>query len=155
MTIAAPAHPVPLPQPGRGAVRFERVTFSYPSRPEAKALDGFDLTVRPGETVAFVGPSGAGKSTTFQLLLRFYDPASGRVFIDDVDIAQADPRVVRERIGLVPQDSLSLWNRVRLGGGWSAGLGVVHQSEAYTTTSNTVLYSLGPMPSQKRYSPRS
>jgi ATP-binding cassette subfamily B protein len=105
-TIAAPRNPVALPRPGRGAVRFERVTFSYPSRPEAKALDGFDLAVHPGETVAFVGPSGAGKSTTFQLLLRFYDPASGRVLIDDVDVASADPQAVRGRIGLVPQDTV-------------------------------------------------
>ncbi len=65
---------LPCRRPGRGEIRFEHVTFRYPSRPEAKALDGFDLDVRPGETVAFVGPSGAGKSTTFQLLLRFYDP---------------------------------------------------------------------------------
>jgi ATP-binding cassette subfamily B protein len=105
-TIAAPRNPVALPRPGRGAVRFERVTFSYPSRPEAKALDGFDLAVHPGETIAFVGPSGAGKSTTFQLLLRFYDPASGRVLIDDVDVASADPQAVRGRIGLVPQDTV-------------------------------------------------
>jgi ATP-binding cassette, subfamily B, bacterial len=105
-TIAAPPRPVALPSPGRGALRFEQVTFRYPSRPEAKALDGFDLAVSPGETVAFVGPSGAGKSTTFQLLLRFYDPSSGRVLIDGVDVANADPRAVRERIGLVPQDTV-------------------------------------------------
>ena len=104
--IAAPPQPIPLPQPGRGAVRFEQVSFSYPSRPETKALDGFDLDVRPGETVAFVGPSGAGKSTTFQLLLRFYDPTSGRVLIDGVDVARADLHAVRERIGLVPQDTV-------------------------------------------------
>ncbi|HEX9208322.1 MAG TPA: ABC transporter transmembrane domain-containing protein [Steroidobacteraceae bacterium] len=105
-TIEAPPRPVALPSPGRGALRFEQVTFHYPSRPEAKALDGFDLAVSPGETVAFVGPSGAGKSTTFQLLLRFYDPSSGRVLIDGVDVASADPRAVRERIGLVPQDTV-------------------------------------------------
>ena len=105
-TIAAPRYPASLPHPGSGAVRFEQVTFRYPSRPEAKALDGFDLAVRPGETLAFVGPSGAGKSTTFQLLLRFYDPSSGRVLVDGVDVATADPRAVRERIGLVPQDTV-------------------------------------------------
>jgi ATP-binding cassette subfamily B protein len=104
--IRPPAHPVPMPSPGRGEIRFERVTFHYPSRPQSKALDGFDLVVRPGETVAFVGPSGAGKSTTFQLLLRFYDPASGRILIDGVDVAQADPLEVRSRIGLVPQDTV-------------------------------------------------
>ncbi|MDH4166363.1 MAG: ABC transporter transmembrane domain-containing protein [Gammaproteobacteria bacterium] len=105
-TIQAPAQPVALPLPGRGELRFEQVTFRYPSRPEAKALDAFDLQVRKGETVAFVGPSGAGKSTTFQLLLRFYDPESGRVLIDGVDLSQADPLEVRSRIGLVPQDTV-------------------------------------------------
>jgi ATP-binding cassette subfamily B protein len=104
--IEAPPNPVALPQPGRGEIRFERVTFRYPSRLETKALDDFDLAVRPGETVAFVGPSGAGKSTTFQLLLRFYDPQQGRVLIDGVDVAQADPQAVRGRIGLVPQDTV-------------------------------------------------
>jgi ATP-binding cassette subfamily B protein len=105
-TIQAPAQPVALPVPGRGELSFEQVTFRYPSRPEAKALDAFDLQVRKGETVAFVGPSGAGKSTTFQLLLRFYDPESGRVLIDGVDVSQADPLAVRSRIGLVPQDTV-------------------------------------------------
>jgi ATP-binding cassette, subfamily B, bacterial len=105
-TIRPPAQPVALPEPGRGELSFEKVTFRYPSRPEAKALDGFDLQVRRGETVAFVGPSGAGKSTTFQLLLRFYDPESGRVLIDGVDVSQADPLAVRSRIGLVPQDTV-------------------------------------------------
>ena len=66
----------------------------------------FSLSIAPGETVAFVGPSGAGKSTTFQLLLRFYDPQSGRVILDGVDIARADPLAVRQRIGLVPQDTV-------------------------------------------------
>ena len=104
--IVAPANPVPLPEPGRGEIRFEQVSFRYPSRPDTPALDGFDLAVRPGEAVAFVGPSGAGKSTTFQLLLRFYDPQSGRIRIDGVDIASADPQAVRRRIGLVPQDTV-------------------------------------------------
>jgi ATP-binding cassette subfamily B protein len=104
--IQAPAQPVAMPAPGRGEVHFEHVTFRYPSRPEAKALDSFNLDVRSGETVAFVGPSGAGKSTTFQLLLRFYDPESGRVLIDGVDVSQADPLAVRSRIGLVPQDTV-------------------------------------------------
>jgi ATP-binding cassette subfamily B protein len=105
-TIQSPAQPVALPVPGRGEISFEKVTFRYPSRPEAKALDAFDLQVRRGETVAFVGPSGAGKSTTFQLLLRFYDPDSGRVLIDGVDVSHADPLEVRSRIGLVPQDTV-------------------------------------------------
>ncbi|HWJ04280.1 MAG TPA: ABC transporter transmembrane domain-containing protein [Steroidobacteraceae bacterium] len=105
-TIEAPADPQPLPRPGRGEIRFEHVTFRYPSRPETAALDDFDLHVRAGETVAFVGPSGAGKSTAFQLLLRFYDPTGGRVLIDGVDVARADPLAVRGCIGLVPQDTV-------------------------------------------------
>ena len=104
--IVAPEHPVPMPAPGRGEIRFERVTFCYPSRPGVPALADFELDIRPGETVAFVGPSGAGKSTTFQLLLRFYDPVDGRIVIDGVDIATADPRELRSRIGLVPQDTV-------------------------------------------------
>jgi len=104
--IVAPTNPVPLPSPGRGEIRFDRVTFRYPSRPDTNALDTFDLAIRPGETIAFVGPSGAGKSTVFQLLLRFYDPASGHVLIDGVDIAHANPQEVRRRIGLVPQDTV-------------------------------------------------
>jgi ATP-binding cassette, subfamily B, bacterial len=105
-SIVAPAHPAPMPSPGRGEIRFERVTFHYPSRPESPALADFDLAIRPGETVAFVGPSGAGKTTTFQLLLRFYDPSAGRILIDGVDLAAADPGQVRRRIGLVPQDTV-------------------------------------------------
>ena len=89
--IAAPAHPTPLPSPARGEVRFENVTFAYPGRPDRPALNGFSLQVRPGERVALVGPSGAGKSTVFRLLLRFYDPTSGAVRIDGVDLRQADP----------------------------------------------------------------
>jgi ATP-binding cassette subfamily B protein len=104
--ISAPPNARRLPSPGRGAIRFEKVTFRYPSRPDTAALDEFDLAVTPGETIAFVGPSGAGKSTTFQLLLRFYDPARGRVLIDGVDIATADPHDVRGRIGLVPQETM-------------------------------------------------
>jgi ATP-binding cassette subfamily B protein len=105
-TIVAPLRPAGLPTPGRGEIRFDHVTFRYPSRPEAKALDAFDLHIRPGETVAFVGPSGAGKSTTFQLLLRFYDPAEGAILVDGVNVADAEPEQVRARIGLVPQDTV-------------------------------------------------
>jgi len=104
--IQAPASPVPLPSPGTGRIQFEAVDFSYPSRRDARALDGFSLAIEPGETVAFVGPSGAGKSTTFQLLLRFYDPQSGRVMVDGVDLVTARPEDVRRRIGLVPQDTV-------------------------------------------------
>jgi ATP-binding cassette subfamily B protein len=105
-TIQAPPLPLELPRPSRGQVRFDAVTFRYPSRPETVALDDFSVTIEPGETVAFVGPSGAGKSTTFQLLLRFYDPASGRVLVDGVDVAKARPEDVRRVIGLVPQDTV-------------------------------------------------
>ena len=105
-TISAPAHPQSFPTTTLGHIRFEHVSFRYPSRPDTQALHDFDLEIRPGEKVAFVGPSGAGKSTTFQLLLRFYDPASGRVVIDGVDIAQARPEHVRQRIGLVPQETV-------------------------------------------------
>ena len=104
--IQAPASPVPLPSPGTGRIQFEAVDFSYPSRLDARALDDFSLAIEPGETVAFVGPSGAGKSTTFQLLLRFYDPQSGRVMVDGVDLVTARPEDVRRRIGLVPQDTV-------------------------------------------------
>jgi ATP-binding cassette subfamily B protein len=104
--IVAPAAPMPLPVPGRGEIQFDDVTFQYPSRPETNALDGFNLSVRSGETVAFVGPSGAGKTTTFQLLLRFYDPAGGRILIDGVGITSVDPLELRGRIGLVPQDTV-------------------------------------------------
>ena len=105
-TIKAPPAPVALPAPGRGSIEFDHVRFRYPSRPESTALDGFTVRIEPGETVAFVGPSGAGKSTTFQLLLRFYDPTEGRVLVDGVDVARADPEQVRRLIGLVPQDTV-------------------------------------------------
>ena len=104
--IAAPADPKPLPEPPQGAVAFDAVTFFYPSRPDRPALSDFSLTVAPGERVALVGPSGAGKSTVFQLLLRFYDPASGAVRLDGVDLREADPAAVRARIGMVPQDTV-------------------------------------------------
>ncbi len=104
--IVAPPHPVALPEPGDGRIRLEKVSFRYPSRPEALAIDSFDLDVSRGETLAIVGPSGAGKSTLFQLLLRFYDPESGCIKVDGVDISQAAPEAVRARIGLVPQDTV-------------------------------------------------
>jgi ATP-binding cassette, subfamily B, bacterial len=104
--IKAPALPLELPRPHQGRIHFDGVRFRYPSRPETAALDDFTVTIDPGETIAFVGPSGAGKSTTFQLLLRFYDPAAGRVLIDGVDVARARPQDVRAMIGLVPQDTV-------------------------------------------------
>ena len=102
--IAAPADPVPMPEPARGHISFDGVTFRYPARPETAALSGFDLEVAPGEHVALVGPSGAGKTTVFQLLLRFYDCEEGCVALDGVDVRRAAPEAVRGRIGLVAQD---------------------------------------------------
>jgi ATP-binding cassette subfamily B protein len=104
-TVRAPVHATPLPTPPRGEVAFENVVFAYPGRPELPALTGFDLHVRPGETVALVGPSGAGKSTALRLLLRFYDPDAGAVRIDGVDLRETDPRAVRDRLALVAQDA--------------------------------------------------
>jgi len=102
--IRAPANPQALPDPPRGEMRFERVTFHYPSRPDAAALADFSLSVSRGEKVALVGPSGAGKSTVLQLLLRYYDPDGGAITLDGVELKKADPKAVRRRIALVPQD---------------------------------------------------
>ena len=102
-TIRAPAAPRRLPAPVKGEIRFDNVSFHYPSRPDLPALDDFDLTVNPGETVALVGPSGAGKSTVFSMLLRFHDAQSGSVRIDGVDLRDLDPAHLREHIALVPQ----------------------------------------------------
>ena len=104
--IHAPKHPVALPEPAVGSLSFENITFRYPTRPEDKALHGLSLAIAPGETVAVVGPSGAGKSTLLQLALRFYDPQEGRVLVDGVDVRDADPAKVRERIALVPQETV-------------------------------------------------
>ena len=111
--IAAPASPKPLPAEAKGAVAFRDVHFSYPSRPDRPALHGLSFTVSPGETVAIVGPSGAGKSTVFGLILRYYDPVSGTVAIDGVDIRSADPEEVRRRIAIVPQDTTVFATSVR------------------------------------------
>jgi ATP-binding cassette subfamily B protein len=104
--IRAPADPVALPARVSGALRFENLRFNYPSRPGQSALDGLDLAIAPGETVAIVGPSGAGKSTLLQLLLRFYDPQGGRILLDGVDISKTDPVALRRQIGLVPQETM-------------------------------------------------
>ncbi|VXB64890.1 ABC transporter ATP-binding protein [Luteimonas sp. 9C] len=101
--IRAPDAPATLPEPVRGALRFEDVRFHYPSRPDAPALEHFNLQVAPGETVALVGPSGAGKSTVLSLLLRFHDPAEGAVSIDGVDIRSLAPAALRDQLALVPQ----------------------------------------------------
>ncbi|HST46106.1 MAG TPA: ABC transporter transmembrane domain-containing protein, partial [Luteimonas sp.] len=101
--IRPPASVAALPLPVRGEVRFDHVTFHYPSRPDAAALEDFSLAVRPGETVALVGPSGAGKSTVFAMLLRFHDPQAGQVALDGLDVRTLDPAGLRESIALVPQ----------------------------------------------------
>jgi ATP-binding cassette subfamily B protein len=117
--IKAPANPTALPVPARGTAAFRNVTFHYPSRPDTAALRDFSLEVAAGEKVALVGPSGAGKTTVFQLLLRFYDPHSGTVMIDGIDLRAADPAAVRERLAVVPQDPVifatSVLENVRYG----------------------------------------
>ncbi|NBT11191.1 MAG: ATP-binding cassette domain-containing protein [Betaproteobacteria bacterium] len=105
--VAEVPHPVALPTvQGGSSVSFEGVTFHYPSRPNTAALRRLSLCIKPGETIALVGPSGAGKSTVLQLLLRYYDSRSGRITIDGVDLRQASLKALRQRIGIVPQDSV-------------------------------------------------
>ena len=117
--IKAPENPVSMPVPATGRVEFRDVTFHYPTRPEVSALDGYSLQVTEGETVALVGPSGAGKTTVFQLLLRFYDPQSGQVFLDGINVKDATPQDVRGRISVVQQDTVifsgSLLENIRYG----------------------------------------
>ena len=103
----APPHPQAVPEHAAGAHPLRPRVLPLSIAPGyAGAATDFSLDIAPGENIAFVGPSGAGKSTTFQLLLRFYDPPSGRGLIDGIDIAQARPEDVRQRIGLVPQETV-------------------------------------------------
>ncbi|MDB5697388.1 MAG: lipid transporter ATPase/inner rane protein [Alphaproteobacteria bacterium] len=104
--IKAPAHPITLPIPPQGTIRFDRITFRYPTRKDVKALDEFSLAVRQGERLALVGPSGAGKTTLFQLAQRFYDPDEGKVELDGIDLRAADPKEIRARIAMVPQETI-------------------------------------------------
>ncbi|HEU5046928.1 MAG TPA: ABC transporter transmembrane domain-containing protein [Rickettsiales bacterium] len=117
--IVESANPVALPKPLRGEINFEDVIFHYPSRPDKPAIEKLSLTIEPGETIALVGPSGAGKTTLFQLLLRFYDPASGRITIDGVDIRDTKFTDLRSHIAIVPQDpvifSANAWDNIRCG----------------------------------------
>ena len=102
--VSDPDAPKALPSPVQGSLTFEDVSFVYPARPDTTALDGVNLTIAPGETVAFVGPSGAGKTTIIQLLLRFYDPTSGRILLDGIDLADLKRDAFRKAVALVPQD---------------------------------------------------
>ena len=104
--VRDPARPQPLPNPVRGEIGFDNVTFRYPARPEHLALDGVSLRVKPGETVALVGPSGAGKSTVIQLVERFYDPSQGSVSLDGIDLRGLARAEFRQHIALVPQDAV-------------------------------------------------
>ncbi|MCW1950657.1 MAG: ABC transporter transmembrane domain-containing protein [Octadecabacter sp.] len=102
--VSDPAKALPAPATRRGEIAFEDVVFTYPARPGVQALAGVSFAVEPGETVALVGPSGAGKTTIIQLLLRFYDPSSGRVTIDGDDLRDLDRADFRRHMALVPQD---------------------------------------------------
>ncbi len=117
--IRTPKNPVALPKPAKGEIKFENVSFAYPTRPETRVLENVSFTVVPGERVAVVGPSGAGKSTLFHLLLRFYDPIFGCILFDGVNLAKADPAAVRRQLALVPQDvvifAASVRENIRLG----------------------------------------
>lgn len=117
--ILAPRNPRSLPSPPRGEVAFEDVRFAYPTRAGVAVLNGVSFAVRQGEKLAIVGPSGAGKSTIFHLLLRFYDPQSGRITVDGLPLKELDPAQLRSRIALVPQDSVmfatSVSNNIRFG----------------------------------------
>ena len=112
-TIRSPENPVVLPARAKGAISFKNVQFYYPTRPETAALTDFSLDISPGETVAFVGPSGAGKSTSFQMLLRFYDPQHGHIEIDGININELAPAGLRQQIGLVPQETVLFGDSAR------------------------------------------
>ncbi|MBS3786142.1 MAG: ATP-binding cassette domain-containing protein [Gammaproteobacteria bacterium] len=111
--IRAPLHPLTLPQPARGEVTLEGVSYRYPTRPEPPALADINLTVHAGETLALVGPSGAGKSTLINILLRFYDPDTGRVLFDGLDLRNLDPAHLRQQLALVAQTPVLFTGTVR------------------------------------------
>jgi ATP-binding cassette, subfamily B, bacterial len=132
--IKAPANPLALPAQTKGEVCFEAVSFAYPSQPDRLILEDLDLTVRPGESVALVGPSGAGKTSVFQLVMRFYDPDSGRILLDGQPIDQLDPMAYRGRLGLVPQEpvifSADAWTNIRYGRPAASDAEVIAAAEA-------------------------
>jgi ATP-binding cassette subfamily B protein len=103
-TVEDPAHPVAVPDVRNGTIEFDDVVFRYPARPTQAALNGINVTIQPGETVALVGPSGAGKTTIIQLLLRFYDPTTGVIRLNGVDLRDMARSDFRKSIALVPQD---------------------------------------------------
>jgi ATP-binding cassette subfamily B protein len=136
--IKAPVAPLALPERPGGRVSLHDVSFAYPARPDVTVLDSFSLEVKPGETVALVGPSGAGKTTIFQLILRFYDPMSGHIAFDGVELLRADPRAVRAHIGLVAQDPVifaaDAWTNIRYGRPGATDVEVRAAAEAAAAT---------------------
>ncbi len=136
--ITPPTNPVAIAQPVRGLIGFENVSFCYPTRPEISALNGFSLSVSPGETVALVGASGAGKSTVFRLLSRFYDPQHGEITLDGVALPSADPTDVRAALAVVPQETVvfakSAFENIRFGrpeASWEDVIAAAHAAQAH------------------------
>lgn len=118
-SVSDPDQPKALPKPVRGEIAFDNVSFRYPSRPDVSTLEGINLTVKAGETVALVGPSGAGKSTIIQLLLRFYDVNGGKISLDGVALDETSRENLRQELALVPQDPVifaaSAMDNIRFG----------------------------------------
>ena len=118
-TVEDPPSPAAFTKPIKGSIEFRNVSFQYQNRPEISVLDNVSFTVNPKETVAIVGPSGAGKTSTFQLILRFFDPQEGQIFIDGIDIKTIRKKDLRDCLALVPQDPVvfsdTAWNNIRFG----------------------------------------
>lgn len=117
--ITAPENPQQLDGKFRGLLEIDRVRFCYPTRPDIPALDSVSLTISPGESVALVGPSGAGKSTLFDLVLRFYDPQSGHIRLDGIELRDLAPHDLRSHIAIVSQQPTmftgNVWDNIRYG----------------------------------------